>query len=80
MNLQELQTFLGWCTVLHFYVLALWWLMLTLGKEWILGAHEKMTGLSRKELMKLHVTMMGTYKIGAYLFCFVPYLALLIIN
>ena len=80
MNLQELQTFLGWCAVLHFCVLMLWWTMLTLGKECILNMHQKMTGLSREELTKLHYRLMGTYKIGAYLFCFVPYLALLIIN
>lgn len=80
MNLQELQTFLGWSAVLHFCVLMLWWMMLTLGKEQIFGMHQKMTGLSREELMKLHYTLMGAYKIGAYLFCFVPYLALLIMN
>lgn len=80
MDLQELQTFLGWCTVLHFYVLAFWWLMLTMGKEWVLGMHQKMSGMNRSELMKLHFTLMGSYKIAIYLFCLVPYLALLIIN
>lgn len=80
MALDELQTFLGWCTVLHFGVLLLWWLMLTLGKEWVLGIHQQLTGLSRDELMKLHFSIMGTYKVAVYLLSLVPYLALLIMR
>ncbi len=54
MDIQTLQTFLGWNLVIHvgllFFIVAL----LTLGQNWIVKMHQTMFEISKEQLLRVY--------------------------
>ncbi|WP_019028077.1 DUF6868 family protein [Colwellia piezophila] len=76
MDVNEITTLLGWCTVLNMGVLAVAATFLYLFKGLVIDIHSKLTGVSITELPTLYFSFMANYKLGILLFNFVPYIAL----
>jgi hypothetical protein len=79
MNIIELTTFFGWCSVINVSILLLTTVTLTLGREWIINIHHQMAGVKKAALPALYFQYLGQYKIFVIIFNIVPYLALRII-
>jgi len=80
MDLNQLTTFLGWCTVINMGILAFTAIFLFVFKGFVIDLHSKLTGVSVTKLPALYFSYMANYKIGILIFSFVPYLALKIMS
>ena len=79
-DLSSLTTFLGWTLVLHFVFLCLAAVMLTVARGFVLSLHTSLLDMSEEQLKVAYLNFLTYYKIGIYLFSFVPYLALKIMG
>jgi len=80
MDLAILQTFLGWCTVIHMGLLLFSSLLLMVAKDWAYGIHSKLFSISRESFNTMIYGFLGVYKLLIFVFCLVPYIALLIMS
>jgi len=76
MNIETLQTFLGWCVVIHFGMLLLVVLFLTMGRNWVVNMHQKFFDLSKEELQRSYFNYIAVYKLLVIVFVLVPYLVI----
>jgi len=76
MDVNEITTFLGWCTALNMGILAFAATFLCLFKGVAINVHSKLTGVSASKLPALYFSYMANYKIGVLIFNLVPYIAL----
>ncbi len=76
MNLETLQTFLGWNLVIHFALLLLVFVLLTLTRNWVLNLHQKLFALPKEQLLGIYIQFIAVYKILITVFVLVPYLVL----
>lgn len=68
--------FFGWATVINWLVLLCWFLMVTLGRQWVFGVHQKLFGIPEQQLASLHYGGMMAYKLLVLLLFAVPYVVL----
>jgi hypothetical protein len=80
MNINEVTTFLGWCSVINFFIYALSAVFILVFKNFTASLHSKITGVDISELPLLYFKYLGNYKIGIIIFNFVPYFALKVMN
>jgi len=80
MTIELTLQFLAWCTVVHFGILLLWLLMLTVARDWVQKFHGKWFKLTREQFEVIHYSGMAIYKLGILLFSLVPYLVLRFIS
>ncbi|HIF17636.1 MAG: DUF6868 family protein [Cycloclasticus sp.] len=71
-----IQTFLGWCFVVNYAVLFLWFLYFTLGHDWLYNFHSRWFKLSVERFDSANYLCMGFYKLSIILFNLAPYLVL----
>lgn len=76
MNLVTLQTFLGWNLVIHFGLLLLVFVLLTLTRSWVMNIHQKLFKLPREQLLGIYIQFIAVYKILITVFVLVPYLVI----
>ncbi len=76
MNIEQLQTFLGWNLVIHIGMLLLVFLFTTLGRSWMLKMHQSMFGLAEDQLLKIYFYFIATYKMLTIVFVLTPYLVI----
>ena len=76
MSLDELTTFLGWCTVINlgFYLFSV--LFVIVFKNFTMKLHSKIVGVEVTELPTLYFKFLGHFKLGIILLNLTPYLAL----
>lgn len=67
-----------WCTVINYGILLFWALIFITAREWMYRLHGRWFRLSAEQFDAIHYIGMAIYKIGIFLFCLVPYVALLI--
>jgi hypothetical protein len=79
MAMEELRSFLGWCTLLNYAVLLLWFAMFVLTHDWLYELHGRWFPVSQEKFDIVHYILMGTFKIGIVLFNLVPYLSMRIV-
>jgi hypothetical protein len=79
MDIQQLTTFLGWCTVINFALLLLATVALTVFRQMILRVHSALLGVADKDLTVLYVTYLAHFKVLVIVFNLVPWIALKII-
>ena len=79
MNIDAMQSFFMWCTIINFGLLLLWFVMFAYASDWIYRYHNKWFGMSRQAFNTAHYSGMGIFKLGICVFNLVPYIALLII-
>lgn len=76
MALAALTTFFGWSSLINIAMLIFSFLMLTLGKSWIIPLHARLFQMPETELPRLYLTFLGQYKLLIVVFNLVPYMAL----
>lgn len=76
MSLETLRAFLGWCTIVNWVILLLWWLVIVLARDWMHRLHGRWFRLSPESFDEAHYRGMAYCKVGVILFNFTPYLVL----
>jgi len=76
MDVNQITTFLGWCTVINIGFLTFAAIFLFLFNGLAIKLHSKLTGVSAEKLPSLYFSYMANYKIAILLFNLVPYIAL----
>ena len=80
MTLEAIRSMLGWCTLINWAMLLVWFLFIRAGHGWVYGIHGKLFNISVEKFDEINYRAMITYKIAVFVFNFVPYLALRIIG
>ena len=75
-DINQITTFLGWCTVINMGVLAFAAIFLFIFKDFAINIHSKLTGVSTSKLPSLYFSYMANYKISILIFNLVPYITL----
>ena len=76
MTVDTLREFLGWCAVINFGVLLVWFLAFALARDFIQDLHHRWFPLPVAHFTTLHYGGMGLFKLGILFFNVAPYLAL----
>ena len=76
MEWEFLRKALGWCCVFHLVILLYWAFMIMFAQDFVHRLHGKWFALSKDDFVKLHYGLLGTYKLLAITFGFIPYFAL----
>ena len=76
MTKENLQTFLGWCTVINLGILLYWIIALVFARDWVFWVHTWWFEISKESFAAINYTMMGYYKLAVILFNVTPYLVL----
>ncbi len=80
MSIEVIRDVLGWCTIINFGLLTLWWLALMVVREPIRTLHVRWFELPREHFDRIHYTALAYFKLGVILFNLTPYLALRIVG
>lgn len=75
-----LKDFFMWCSIINIVLLTVSFLMILAARNWIYKLHGRWFKLSPQQFDYLLYCILGFYKMGMFLFCIVPYIALLIIT
>tara|TARA_B100000963_G_C22549162_1_gene635926 strand:+ start:408 stop:704 length:297 start_codon:yes stop_codon:yes gene_type:complete len=76
MTKENLQTFLGWCTVINLGLLLYWILALVFAHDWVFWVHTSAVEISKESFAEINYAMMGYFKLAVILFNVTPYLVL----
>ncbi len=76
MAIEILREVLGWCAVMNYSLLLLWFLMYVLANDWLYQLHGTWFTLSGEKLAAIHYAGMAFFKLGIFLFNLAPYIAL----
>lgn len=80
MNLEILQSVLGWCVVMNMGLLFIWFLIVTVAGDFIYKFHSRWYPMSRETFSAIHYTGIAYSKMLVFVFNVVPYIALLIVT
>jgi len=80
MDIQTLTAFFMWCTILNFALLLLSSLFCLCAGDWVYRIHSKWFSISRETFNVAIYSFLGLYKIFVFVFCLIPYIALLIVG
>jgi len=78
MTVDILREFFGWCFVINYLLLMIWYLLFTLAHDWMYRLHGKWFKLSVERFDSVHYASMGFFKLSLLLFNLTPYIALCI--
>ncbi|MCB9092338.1 MAG: hypothetical protein H6620_07235 [Halobacteriovoraceae bacterium] len=76
MELDQLQSFLGWCTVINFGILALTSVAISIFKKPLSKLQARMFGVESLSARGFYFSYLANYKIVVLVFNLVPYLAI----
>jgi len=79
-TLETIRAFLGWCTLLNYGMLVIWFLVFLFARNWMRKLHTRWFRLPAAHFDAMHYAGMGLYKLGIFLFNLVPYVALVIVG
>ncbi len=79
MKVNELMAFLGWCLVLNYSLLLIWFLLFSLAHDWLHNLHSKWFKLTAQQFDLANYCAIGLFKLLVFVFNLAPYLALLIV-
>lgn len=80
MNIELLRTFFMWCTVLNGGLLLLSSLICTFAGNWVYRLHNRWYPMPRETFNVAIYAFLGGYKILFWIFCAMPYVALVIMT
>ena len=81
MTLEILHKFFGWCLLMNLVLIAWWALFVLFASDWMYKMHGKFfKGLARETFDAIHYAGLAFFKIIVFVFCLVPYFALLILK
>jgi hypothetical protein len=76
MTLETIRAFLGWCTVINYGVLVIWFLMFAFAHDWVRKLHARWFRLPAAHFDVIHYAGMGLFKLGIFFLNLAPYIAL----
>ena len=76
LEITDLTTFLGWCSLFNLIYLCLATVLLITMKGFIVRIHAKMFGLAEDDLSRIYMKFLANYKIAFLILTLFPYLAL----
>lgn len=79
MTVEQIQEFLGWCSILNLGLLIWWSAFILLAHDFVYQLHGKWFRLSVERFDAIHYTGMAFFKLSIFMFNVVPYFALRII-
>jgi hypothetical protein len=80
MTLEIVREVLGWCAVMNYSLLVLWFLMYAVAREWIFKLHGTWFLFSGDQFATVHYAGMALFKLGILLLNLAPYIALRIVE
>ncbi len=80
MDIQTLQTFFLWCTIINGSLLVFWTLIVVFASDWVYRTQSKWFPISREVFNVVIYSFLGLFKIVFLVFNAVPYIVLLIIG
>lgn len=80
MEISELSTFLGWCTVLNVVVLTFSSILILTFQGYLPVVLGRFSGMESKDASALYYKFLGNYKICIIVFNLVPYISLKIMS
>ena len=80
MSREDLRGVLGWCTVINFGLLMLWFFGFLVFHDVVYQIHSSMFKLSPERFDEINYNLMGYYKLSTIFFNLMPYIALRIIR
>jgi len=80
MNIDQIQDFLLWCTLINFGVLLWWAAFFIFAHDLVYRLHTRFFVMSRERFDAIHYAGMAFYKLTVLVFNLVPLLALLIVT
>ncbi len=79
MDMNTLETFLGWCLVVNIGVLLIWALAMLTG-DWAMRLQTGVSKLDLGQVRALNFQLMGQFKLLIFIFNLAPWLALVIMG
>lgn len=79
-SVDALITFLGWSSVINSGLLVFVGVLLMLLGDTISELHAKMFRLDKKDVLRMHFSYLGHYKVAIFMFNLVPYVVLKIMT
>lgn len=76
MEMSQLISLLGWCSVLNFSLLLIWSGMLLLWSDALYAISTRFVPLDKSSFFKLQYALLGGFKLTIYFFNLMPYLVL----
>ena len=76
MTLANLQSMLGWCALINYSVLLLWFVLYAAAADALYRLHRRWFAISRERYDTFHLAAMAAYKLAIWMFNIAPYLAL----
>jgi len=81
MTKDDFRGVLGWCTVINFGFMMLWFLVFLVAHDFVYQVHSSIfPGLTPESFDVLHYQLLTFFKVSVMLLNFVPYIALRIIG
>ena len=80
MDIQTLQTFFMWCTIINAALLVLSGMIFAFAGDWVYRVQSKWYPISRDAFNVVIYSFIGVFKIFFLMFNLVPYVALLIVG
>ena len=85
LTLETLRDALGWCALINYAVLLVWWAVFALAGDAVRALHQRALGLTHAPLPasvfnSAHYCGMGLFKLGIFLFNLAPFIALHIVT
>ena len=80
MNLDDLRTFFGWCTVINLALLLYWSFMFMFARGFVYKVHSRWFKLSDERFDALHYGGLAFFKIAVFVFNVAPWLALTLMD
>lgn len=80
MNLEILQSLLGWSALINYLLLTVWFVIYGCCGEWIYQLHSRWFTLSPEQFAGTHYAGMAMLKILTFILFLAPWLALCMIN
>ena len=76
MTVEILRDFFGWCSVMNYGLLVVWFFGIVVARDWVFKIHTRWFALSREQFDGIHYAAMAFFKMSIFMFNVVPYLAL----
>lgn len=80
MDLNSLQSFLGWCIIINYAILLIWFAFLVTARDWLFGLHAGIFGVEKSVVQAEHFRLFGQFKLLIMIFNIAPWLALVILR
>jgi hypothetical protein len=80
MNIETARSVLLWCTIINYAMVVLWFVLITLGRNWIYPLWGRWFRLTPEQFDQLNFIGIALYKVGVLLFNLVPWIALTIVR